>query len=135
MKRRNISRCPKGYTMVNGVCQQTISNQLTPGDTSIIPGGDERADCHSACEDMYPYQYCNSSSCNCSCCHTYTWQTLVGQVVNYSTNPPTYEDQYETHSQCNCSPCWSNYTQCVGNCLSSGVGGTSHGRGIGTGRF
>ena len=98
-------QCPKGYQMINGNCQQAISNQLTPGDTSIIGTGNRTA-CVAACEMWFPFQDCSSYECNCSCCHTYHWTGLDGQH----------------HSHCECGGCYGQFMQCIAGCMNPSGG-------------
>ena len=113
--------CPKGYQMVNGVCQQAISNKLTPGDTSIVPGGGDsgRTACIAYCEDAYPFSGCSSFECNCSCCHSW----------------PVYQD-FNNPSQitdfaCSCNNCFTSFMSCIASCFGAGGGsGPGFGRGV-----
>jgi len=140
--------------MINGVCQQAISNQLTPGDTSPIPGGDSRLPCEVSCYDNFWPGYCNSTqgggfgTCDCNCCVvTYTWYQnyQIEEFWNFNITT-TYEDGgaqvgtgvipiYTTDGVfnsyfCNCMPCHAQYNACVSFCHATDhlPGGSSGGR-------
>jgi len=104
--------------MINGNCQQAVSNQINPGDTSPIP--EDRMGCVSACDMMYPYSSCSSWSCNCNCCQQYHWQQYNSQGV------------LEWHSTCSCHACYSMWGACIASCASGGTGMAKWGsRGMG----
>tara|TARA_R100001443_G_scaffold37647_1_gene51201 strand:+ start:1001 stop:1513 length:513 start_codon:yes stop_codon:yes gene_type:complete len=117
----------------------SVSNQITPGDTSPRPGQSRQA-CEVSCDMHYAPWDCNSSNgqgwgaCSCDCCNIhYTWIQEYSQIDTWNFNLsytggggsvtggagsiPIYETSGMFNSyQCNCGPCWQAYNQCMNAC-------------------
>jgi len=95
-------QCPKGYTMVNGVCTETLST---------IPGGGSgppTLHCESLCQSYLPGSCQND--CSCSCCYSYWVETTGGG---------TWDPWVQAEHHCNCGGCMSEYWSCIAMCFSN----------------
>ena len=97
------AKCPQGYQMVNGNCQEVVSS---------IPGGGGGApslDCDVLCQGHLPGSC--AETCSCSCCYGY-W-------VNQPGGGHDFAPEASAEWQCNCGGCMSEYWQCIAGCFSN----------------
>ena len=97
-----MRKCPKGYQMVNGVCQQAVG---APGLSYI--NDDQRNDCCWAWQDLI--STCNaagagSSACHHSDCDCYSWGGTSSWEWSESGGSGGWEQVWDNPTHCHCTP-------------------------------
>ena len=115
-------KCPKGYTMINGVCQQTASSIPGSGLEPLVE------DCCSGAQDAVSDCIAMSGPCEWGCggsylcdCHSVTWNFSMGDPQ--SGFWPGYQMCYYGPS--------SELTADVASCCGAGGRGGARGGGSG----